>query len=133
MSYSSEINAVLVYIKHTMELSRYIQLYSSCFQSLEDDVRFCPKCGTPLASDTSLGDVVRDITTATVDSAMYAVGRASEISDSVFKDPVISKRYDLKPCPFCDGEGTHPMDFDETCPVCRSAGQNRIRIPCAQC
>jgi len=106
---------------------------SKCGSPLGTDARFCEKCGTPVASASSPSDVVREMTKATVDSAVYAAGRLSEISEPGFNDIEISGGYELKPCPFCDGEGTHPMNFDESCPVCRGAGQNKIGTPLSQC
>jgi DnaJ-class molecular chaperone len=36
-------------------------------------------------------------------------------------------------CAFCEGEGTHPMNFDQPCPVCRGAGRNSFFEPYTQC
>jgi DnaJ-class molecular chaperone len=36
-------------------------------------------------------------------------------------------------CPFCEGEGQHPMNFDQPCPVCRGAGRFTVYEPYSQC
>jgi hypothetical protein len=46
------------------------------------------------------------------------------------------KRQTIIPCAFCEGEGHHPMNFDQPCPICRGAAKVTVMEPftaCQQC
>jgi DnaJ-class molecular chaperone len=46
------------------------------------------------------------------------------------------KRQTIIPCAFCEGEGHHPMNFDQPCPICRGAAKVTVTepfTPCQQC
>jgi len=46
------------------------------------------------------------------------------------------KRQTIIPCAFCAGEGHHPMNFDQPCPICRGAAKVTVMEPftaCQQC
>jgi DnaJ-class molecular chaperone len=46
------------------------------------------------------------------------------------------KRQTIIPCAFCEGEGHHPMNFDQPCPICRGAAKVSVMepfTPCQQC
>lgn len=50
--------------------------------------------------------------------------------------PVQQRNQAIIPCPFCEGEGHHPMNFDQPCPICRGGAKISVMEPfttCQQC
>jgi len=50
--------------------------------------------------------------------------------------PVQQRNQAIIPCAFCEGEGHHPMNFSQPCPVCRGGAKITVMEPfttCKQC
>ena len=124
-----------------------------CNTNLENYMKFCWNCGTPQAPQQVFGGgppVQQQAYQQTHHQESFTVSSGSGPYDQHVTVSVSGPGVGQAPppphvhghmqvnrvmhtCPFCEGEGTHPMNFDQPCPVCRGAGKFTVMEPYTQC
>jgi DnaJ-class molecular chaperone len=133
----------------------HISFCPRCNTSLENYMQFCWNCGTKQVGGQTYGpQQQRPQVMAPVQQAPpqqqgyyqqgYGVQSQQPYQQSVtvtygnpqmaMSGPAMQQRNQaIIPCAFCEGEGHHPMNFDQPCPICRGAAKVTVIEPYTRC
>jgi len=139
----------------------HIPFCPRCNTNLENYMQFCWNCGTKQVPGQTFGPqqsqqvtvVQQPMQTQPQQQGYYQQGYVVTSSNPqpyqqtvtvaygnpqpqvgvVGPAPMQQRNRAIIPCAFCEGEGHHPMNFDQPCPICRGAAKISVMEPFTKC